>query len=445
MTSIRRHSALLFAVLAATALAVTTAAAGGMPVGSPGGAAFQADAPNASTNASITLANQTRDGRSVSVASATLPDGGFVVLEEAGPNGSVVGVSLPLGPGTHEGRVTLRGVPGATPNVTRLAANTTLVATLHRDSDGDGRFDGLVAPDTDGAYTANGTPVADRARVTVPPAERPTTPAIAFPNQTTNGTAVTVDSVTLPNGGYVGVHRGPYNASNATSSAIGATGYLEAGSYENVTVAVGTVPGVNATELNRRVRLSAVAYTDSDGDQRFRYVPSNGSDDEPYIEESPVNNTALVTVETPPNTTAPTGNTTTTPAGTNTTPGVNATTTPETATTRSENTTVVATTVPATTTPAGATTTPANTTIPANTTTVQRTSSATPTTTPTPVTDTPTETATPVADRTSEADHEATPYGAGSDGREGFLDNPLLPVLALTFAVFVVLVAVTGQ
>ena len=445
MTSIRRHSALLFAVLAATALAVTTAAAGGVPVGSPGGAAFQADAPNASTNASITLANQTRDGRSVSVASATLPDSGFVVLEEAGPNGSVVGVSLPLGPGTHEGRVTLRGVPGATPNVTRLGANTTLVATLHRDSDGDGRFDGLVAPDTDGAYAANGTPVADRARVTVPPAERPTTAAIAFANQTTNGTAVTVDSVTLPDGGYVGLHRGPYNASNATSSAIGATGHLEAASYENVTVAVGTVPGVNATEPNRRVRLSAVAHTDSDGDRRFQYVSSNGSEDEPYVEGDPVNTTALVTVETSPDTTAPAGNTTTTPADTNTTPAANATTTPEAATTANQNTTATATTVSATTTPAGATTIPANTTVPANTTTVQRTSSVTPTTTPTPVTDTPTETAAPVADRTSEADREATPYGAGSDGREGFLDNPLLPVLALTFAVFVVLVAVTGQ
>ena len=445
MTSIRRHSALLFAVLAATALAVTTAAAGGVPVGSPGGAAFQADAPNASTNASITLANQTRDGRSVSVASATLPDGGFVVLEEAGPNGSVVGVSLPLGPGTHEGRVTLRDVPGATPNVTRLGANTTLVATLHRDSDGDGRFDGLVAPDTDGAYTANGTPVADRARVTVPPAERPTTAAIAFANQTTNGTAVTVESVTLPDGGYVGLHRGPYNASNATSSAIGATGHLEAASYENVTVAVGTVPGVNATEPNRRVRLSAVAHTDSDGDRRFQYVSSNGSEDEPYVEGGAVNATALVTVETPPDTTTPTGNATTTPADTNTTPAANATTTPEAAMTANQNTTATATTVSATTTPAGATTIPANTTVPANTTTVQRTSSVTPTTTPTPVTDTPTETAAPVADRTSEADREATPYGAGSDGREGFLDNPLLPVLALTFAVFVVLVAVTGQ
>ena len=424
MTSIRRRSALLFAVLAATALAVTTAAAGGAPVDSPGGGTFQADAPNASANASIAVANQTRDGQSVFVTSATLPDGGFVVLEEAGPNGSVVGVSLPLGPGTHEGRVTLRGVPGAAANVSRLGANTTLVATLHRDTDGDGRFDGLVASGTDGAYTANDTPVADRARVTVPPDERPTTPAIALANRTTNGTTVTVESVTLPDGGYVGVHRGPYDASNATSSAIGATGYLDPGSYENVTVTVGAVPGVNATESNRTVRLSAVAYRDSDGDRRFQYVTSNASEDELYVDDGPVNASAVVTVETP--------------AG-NATPDTNATTTVENATTRGETTTV-------------APTPPTTTAAPANTTTAPGTSPATPVPATTPsattadtTTDTPTGADTPTTDPASGAEHETTAYGAGSDGREGILDNPLLPILVLTFAVFVVLVAVTGQ
>ena len=426
MTSIRRRSALLFAVLAATALAVTTAAAGGAPVDSPGGGTFQADAPNASANASIAVANQTRDGQSVFVTSATLPDGGFVVLEEAGPNGSVVGVSLPLGPGTHEGRVTLRGVPGAAANVSRLGANTTIVATLHRDTDGDGRFDGLVASGTDGAYTANDTPVADRARVTVPPDERPTTPAIALTNRTTNGTTVTVESVTLPDGGYVGVHRGPYDASNATSSAIGATGYLDPGSYENVTVTVGAVPGVNATESNRTVRLSAVAYRDSDGDRRFQYVTSNASEDEPYVDDGPVNASAVVTVETPAS------------AG-NATPDTNATTTVENATTRGETTTV-------------APTPPTTTAAPANTTTAPGTSPATPVPATTPsattadtTTDTPTGADTPTTDPASGAEHETTAYGAGSDGREGILDNPLLPILVLTFAVFVVLVAVTGQ
>ena len=411
MTSIRRRSALLLAVLAAVAFAMTTGVAGSAPAMSTGGAALQVDDANATTNASITVANQTRDGRSVAIEAATLPDGGFVLLEEAGPNGSVVGVSLPLSAGTHEGRVTLRGVPGADANVSRLGANTTLVATIHRDTDGDDRFDGLVAADTDGAYTTNGSPVTDRVRVTVPSDERPTNATLAFPNQTTNGSTVTVGPVTLPEGGYVGVHRGPYNDSNATESVIGATDYLEPGSYTNVTVPVSSDDsGLNATTTqDRSVRLSAAAYTDSDGDREFQYVPSNGSEDQPYTDDGPVNDLGVVTIEAPDTTVTPSGSVTapTTEDGTQQpTEGDSTTTAPQ----------------PSSTTPTADTSTP----------TTDQTAETT-------------EPATSTPDPASGSDHETTAYGGGSDGREGILDNPLFPVLALVFAVFVVLVAVTGQ
>jgi|AntDeeMetagen134_2_1112570.scaffolds.fasta_scaffold04479_1 hypothetical protein len=439
MTSIRRHSALLIAVLAATTLAMTAGAAGSAPAVSAGGTALQVDAANETTNASITVANQTRDGRSIAIESATLPDGGFVLLEETGPNGSAVGMSLPLSAGTHRGRVTLRSVPGADTNMSRLGANTTLIATLHRDTDGDDRFDGLVSSETDGAYTTNGTPVADRVRVTVPSDERPTNATLAFPNGTMDDSTVAVGPVTLPEGGYVGLHRGPYNVSNATRSAIGATEYLEPGSYTNVTITVSSDDaGLNATTANRGVRLSAAAYRDSDGDREFQYIPSIANEDEPYTDDGPVNASAVITVDAPDEAT-PSGNTTATPTGTNTTRGTNATTTVENATTRSKNTTVVATT-----------TVQATTTASANTTTALRTSSATPTTTPTTTTATQTTSqatkpATSTPDPASGSERETTAYGGGSDGREGILDNPLFPVLALVFAVFVVLVVVTGQ
>ncbi|EMA44010.1 DUF7282 domain-containing protein [Halococcus saccharolyticus] len=411
MTSIRRRSALLLAVLAAAALAMTTGVAGSVPAISADGVALQADDTNATTNASITVANQTRDGRSIAIEAATLPDGGFVLLEAAGPNGSVVGVSLPLSAGTHEGRVTLRGVPGADANVSRLGTNTTLVATLHRDTDGDDRFDGLVAADTDGSYTANGSPVAERVRVTVPPDERPTNATLAFPNQTTNGSTVTVGPVTLPEGGYVGVHRSLYNDSNATESAIGATDYLEPGSYTNVTVPVSSDDsGLNATAQDRSVRLSAAAYSDSDGDREFQYVPSNGSEDEPYTDDGTVNDSGVVTIEAPDTTETPSGNVTTQPTTEN---GTQQTTPVESTTTAPQ---------PSSTTPTPDTPTP---------TTTQTTEA--------------TEPATSTPDPASGSDHETTAYGGGSDGREGILDNPLFPVLALVFAVFVVLVAVTGQ
>lgn len=319
MNAPRRTIALLVVLLAATSFAVT--ATGSVVPRSPAdtgtGVTFQQGTQNTSANASIAVENQTRTGKSVFVESATLPEGGFVVLEK--PNGSVVGVSLPLAPGTHEGKITLRGVPGTGRNLTRLGENTTLVATVHRDSDGDGRFDGLLAPGTDDPYLVNGTPVSDRARITIPEAERPTTATVNFTNGTTNGTNLTIDSVTLPNGGYVGVHRGGYNGSNATESLIGATDYLEAGTYENVTVEIGTgVPGLNDSTRLDSGRVSAVVYADTDGDREFQYVPSGGVEDQPYLENgTPVAASARVTVERP-TTPTPTPTATQTPTTTET-------------------------------------------------------------------------------------------------------------------------------
>lgn len=272
---------------------------------------------NTSANASITVGNQTRSGQSVYVDSATLPEGGFVVLEERGPNGNVVGVSLYLDPGTHEGKVTLRGVPGARMHKTSLGANTTLLASVHRDTDGNERFDALRAPDTDGPYTENGTPVNDSARIVVPEEERPTTAAVNVTNQTTNGTAVTVDSVTLPDGGYVGVHRGGYNGSNATQNMVGASEYLGPGTYENVTVRVSGGATGSASTLTDSTRVSAVVYEDTDGDRAFQYVPSGGIEDQPYLADgTPVAESAFFTVDRPP---TPTAQTTETSAPTPTT------------------------------------------------------------------------------------------------------------------------------
>jgi hypothetical protein len=319
MNALRRSIALLFVLFAATSLAVT--ATGSVVPRSPvdAGVSPQQATPNASANASITLENQTRSGQSVYVSSATLPDGGFVVLKQPGPNGTVVGVSLPLTPGTHEGKITLRGVPGTGINQSRLGANTTLVATLHRDSDGDDRFEGRLTSGTDENYTDNGTSVSDRARITIPDDERPSRPSVTLTNQTTRGTNATVDSVTLSEGGYVGIHRGSYNESNATESLIGATRYLEPGTYENVTVTVGAgVPGRNASALTDSGRVSAVVYEDTDDDRAFQYVSSGGVEDQPALANgTPVATSAFVTVERPQTETA-TVTRTATPAATQT-------------------------------------------------------------------------------------------------------------------------------
>ncbi len=306
-----RNSVLLVALLVAIALAPGTAV--GVVSQPAGGDGFaQQEGTNTSANASIALSNQTRTGRSVFVDETTLPEGGFVVLSEVGPNGSVVGVSLPLAPGTHEGKVTLRGVPGSDLNRTQLGANTTLVATLHRDSNDNSRFDGLLESGTDEPYMKNASPVADRATVTIADGERPTNASVALSNGTTNGTTVTVDRATLTEGGYVAIHEGGYNGSNATETLVGATDYLDAGSYANVTVTLGT----NDSALTDSGRISAVVYEDTDGDRAFQYAPSGGVEDQPALESgTAVADTASLTVERP-STPTPTPTATDTPTDT---------------------------------------------------------------------------------------------------------------------------------
>jgi hypothetical protein len=289
------NAALLVALLVATALAPGVAA-GVITQPAGGDVTPQQAGTNTSANATVTFSNQTRTGRSVFVDRATLPDGGFVVLSAAGENGSIVGVSLPLAPGTHEGKVTLRGVPGSDLNRTRLGANTTLVATLHRDSNSNSRFDGLLESGTDEPYTRNASPVADRATVTIADGERPTNASVTLSNGTTNGTTIAVERAMLPDGGYIAIYNGSYNGSNASEALVGATGYLDAGGYANVTVSLG-----NDSALTDSGRVSAVVHEDTDGDRAFQYVPSGGIEDRPALEnDSVVSDGAYITVERPP-------------------------------------------------------------------------------------------------------------------------------------------------
>ncbi|EMA42883.1 hypothetical protein C448_10417 [Halococcus morrhuae DSM 1307] len=314
MNTAYRNSVFVVVLLAATALAPGIAV-GIVSQPIDGDVSAQQNATDASANASVTLTNQTRTGRSVFVDRATLPEGGFVVLSEAGENGSIVGVSLPLSAGTHEGKVTLRGAPGNDLNRTRLGTNTTLVATLHRDSNDNGRFDGLLTPDADEPYGNGSTPARDRATVTVATSDRPANASVTLSNRTSDGTTVTVDRATLPDGGYVTVHDEEYNGSNATETLIGATGYLDAGSYENVTVGVA---GENDSAPVDSGRISVVIHEDTDGDRAFQYMPSDGVEDQPArANGSPVADAASLTVERP-STPTPTATATSSPTETDT-------------------------------------------------------------------------------------------------------------------------------
>ena len=113
--------------------------------------------------------------------------------------------------------------------------------------------------------------------------------AVAVSNQTSNGSTVTVENATLPEGGFVALHDSEYldGRAPADSSVIAVSKYLSPGNYTNVTVEIsnappGNYPGLNQSRLNTSQALTAVVYRDSDSNRRFDYVRTVGENDTAY-------------------------------------------------------------------------------------------------------------------------------------------------------------------
>lgn len=127
------------------------------------------------SSASVTFDDQTTGGTSVSVASATLPKGGFIAIHDdrlldGKALESVIGVSDALDAGTHEDiEISLyEGVPGGDYEMSMLEEDTTLIAMPHFDSDANGTYDFLTSEgETDGPYTMDGKAVVDDAEITL--------------------------------------------------------------------------------------------------------------------------------------------------------------------------------------------------------------------------------------------------------------------------------------
>jgi hypothetical protein len=148
-------------------------------------------------------------------------------------------------------------------------------------STGDGAED-------DGAEDGNETETPDEPETGAP------TASVSFANQTSDGTTVTVESVTMAEGGFVAIH-------NASGPVIGVSEFLSAGTHEDVEVTLFDVPDQNVAEgmaLEESGTLIAMAHLDTDGDRVYDFVASNGSEDGPYTaNDSAVVDSAFVTVE----------------------------------------------------------------------------------------------------------------------------------------------------
>ena len=256
------------------------------------------------SSATVTFDDQTTGGTSVTVKSATLPDGGFIAIHDSSlldgkVTESVIGVSDSLDAGTHEDiEVDLFDVKGGDFDMKMLEDDQTLIAMPHMDSDGDGEYDFVCSGGkTDGPYTKDDKVVIDDAKITVD--DKPMA-SVMFDDQTSDGKMVSVDSVMLSDGGFIAIHDSSLLDGKVTESVIGVSSYLDGGSHEDVSVSLFNVPGgdFDMSMLKDDQSLIAMPHLDTDGNEEYDFVESGGKMDGPYTKDGKaVIDDAKITVE----------------------------------------------------------------------------------------------------------------------------------------------------
>jgi hypothetical protein len=115
------------------------------------------------------------------------------------------------------------------------------------------------------------------------------TASVSIADQQSDGTTVTVDSVSLSEGGFVAIHEG-----SAGGAVVGTSSYLSSGDHEDVVVTLDEPLTANGTVV-------AMPHRDTDGDQSFTFVESGGSTDGPYTDGgAPVTDAAAVAIPPAP-------------------------------------------------------------------------------------------------------------------------------------------------
>ena len=157
---------------------------------------------------------------------------------------------------------------------------------------------GLSGEYAHGVFTGD-----DSATATITVEEPAPTADVTFGDQTSDGTTVVVDSVTMSEGGFVAIHNSSLFESNVIGSVIGVSDYLAPGTHEDVEVTLYDVPGAsfNVESLPADEELVAMPHLDTDGNEDYGFVATGGEVDGPYTEDgSPVIDTAQITLEQEP-------------------------------------------------------------------------------------------------------------------------------------------------
>jgi PGF-CTERM protein len=101
-------------------------------------------------------------------------------------------------------------------------------------------------------------------------------PSITFNDQNSSGESVFIQSATLPESGFVAIYDSS-RSGNETNQVIGASYPLSAGTSDNIRIQLNE-------SLNQTKSLTAVVHTDSNGNDAFDFVASNGQQDPPLTQ-----------------------------------------------------------------------------------------------------------------------------------------------------------------
>lgn len=281
---------------------------------SPVGVAGAQD--SGANNGSVQINASQTDRTQVVLESVTLPQNGYIVAQAGNVSGNqsdtTVGHTRYVRNGTFE-NVAL--------DLNETVDTSKLSVTLYNDSTGDETLNITGNGTTDTPYrTANGTPVRDSVQLGANGSENTTqsqnatstNATVSFSNQTTNGSTVTVQSVTLSEPGFVTLHTSSYadDFVGPNESMIAVSQRLSAGTHQNVTIDVsnappGNAPGLNRSQVNETGTLAVAVYGDANANGRLDSVRSFGENDTIVTNNtSVIHDSASVRVPSPPRQTA---------------------------------------------------------------------------------------------------------------------------------------------
>nr|WP_148859039.1 hypothetical protein [Natronococcus pandeyae] len=115
---------------------------------------------------------------------------------------------------------------------------------------------------------------------------------VTFEDQESDGESVVVDEVSMVDGGFVTIHDSSLLAGDALGSVIGVSEFLEEGTHEDVEVALDE-------PLEEAETLIAMPHRDTNDNQEYDFVETEGEEDGPYLtaDDEPVTDEAVVTLE----------------------------------------------------------------------------------------------------------------------------------------------------